>query len=193
MAVTAINLVAGPATVYGGAFGATEPAASAVGTAPASATWTDFGGTDGGVKINIDLDYFVLEVDQITDRVGSRLQKREVTVETNLAEVTLTNLKTAINGGTITSTASNSSFDPLNDSSATQPNYTALIVDGWAPLGTAGASASARRRFIIRKVLNTDAVGTEYKKDGQTFIPVKFTGHYVSGSIAPFAVHDQLT
>src|SRR5215207_4154702 len=192
MAVTAINLVAGPATVYGGAFGATEPAASAVATAPSSAVWTDFGGTDGGVKINIDLDYFVLEVDQLVDRVGSRLQKREVTVETNLAEVTLANLKTAINGGTITASSGWSSFDPLQDTSATQPNYTALIVDGFAPLPSASAS-SARRRFIIRKVLNTDAVGSEYKKDGQTFIPVKFTGHYVSEAIKPFAVHDQLT
>lgn len=193
MAVTSANLVAGPATVYGGAFGATEPAASAVSSVPSSAVWTDFGGTDGGVKINIDLDYFTLDVDQITDRVGSRLQKREVTVETNLAEPTLANLKTAINGGTITASAAYQTFDPLNDSSATQPNYTALIIDGFAPLGTAGASASARRRFIIRKVLNTDAVGTEYKKDGQTFIPVKFTAHYVSSTTGPFAVHDQLT
>jgi hypothetical protein len=193
VAVTSANLVAGPATVYTGAFGATEPAASAVGTVPSSAVWTDMGGTDGGVKINIDLDYFALEVDQVVDRVGSRLQKREITVETNLAEATLTNLKTAINGGTITATAAYQSLDPLNDNSATQPNYTAVIIDGFAPLGTAGASASARRRFIIRKVLNTDAVGTEYKKDGQTFIPVKLTAHYVSGSISPFRVDDQLT
>ena len=81
----------------------------------------------------------------------------------------------------------------MNDNSATQPNYTAVIIDGWAPLGTAGASASARRRFIVRKVINTDAVGMEYKKDGQTFIPVKLTAHYVSGSVSPFAIHDQLT
>jgi hypothetical protein len=193
VAVTAANLVAGPAVVYTGAFGAAEPAASAVSTVPSSAVWTDQGGTDGGVKINIDLDYFTLGVDQIVDRVGSRLQKREITVETNLAEATLANLKTAINGGTITASAAYQTFDPLNDNSATQPNYTAMIIDGWAPLGTAGASASARRRFIVRKVLNTDAVGMEYKKDGQTFIPCKFTAHYVSGTVGPFAVHDQLT
>jgi hypothetical protein len=193
VAVTSANLVAGPATVYTGAFGATEPASTAVNTVPSSAAWTDIGGTDGGVKINFDLDYFALEVDQIVDRVGSRLQKREITVETNLAEATLTNLRMALNGGTISSSAAWSAFDPLNDNSATQPNYTALIIDGFAPLGTAGASASARRRFIIRKVLNTDAVGTEYKKDGQTFIPVKMTAHYVSGTTSPFVVHDQLT
>jgi hypothetical protein len=186
-------LVAGPATVYTGAFGASEPAASAVNTVPSSAAWTDIGGTDGGVKLNIDLDYFDLSVDQITDRVGSRLSKREITVETNLAENTLANLKMAINGGTITASAAYQTFDPLNDSSATQPNYTAVIIDGWAPLGTGAASASARRRFIVRKVLNTDAVGVSYEKDKQTFIPVKLTAHYVSGTVAPFAVHDQLT
>jgi hypothetical protein len=193
VAVTSANLVAGPAVVYYGSFGATEPAASAVSSAPSSAVWTDLGGTNDGVKINIDLNYFELEVDQIVDRVGSRLEKREITVETNLAEATLTNLKQAVNGGTISATAAYQTFDPLNDNSATQPNYYALIIDGFAPLGTAGASASARRRFIVRKVLNTDAVGMEYKKDGQTFIPVKLTAHYVSSTTGPFAIHDQLT
>ena len=193
MAVTSANLVAGPANVYYGSFGATEPAASAVSSAPSSAVWTDQGGTSDGVKINIDLNYFELEVDQVVDRVGSRLEKREVTIETNLAEATLTNLKQAINGGTITASAAYQTFDPLNDNSASQPSYYALIVDGWAPLGTGAASASARRRFIARKVLNTDAVGMEYKKDGQTFIPVKLTCHYVSSTTGPFAIHDQLT
>jgi len=193
VAVTSANLVAGPATVYYGSFGATEPAASAVSSVPSSAAWTDVGGTNDGVKINIDLNYFELEVDQITDVVGSRLEKRVVTIETNLAEATLTNLKQAINGGTITASTAYQTFDPLNDSSATQPSYYALIVDGWAPLGTAGASASARRRFIARKVLNADAVGMEYKKDGQTFIPVKLKCHYVSSTTGPFAIHDQLT
>jgi hypothetical protein len=193
MGVTSANLVAGPAVVYTGAFGATEPADSAVATAPSSAAWTDQGGTDGGVKINIDLDYFDLSVDQIVDRVGSRLQKREITVETNLAEATLANLKTAINGGTITASAAYQALDPLNDNSATQPAYTAMIIDGFAPLGTGAASASARRRFIVRKVLNTDAVGMSYEKDKQTFIPVKLTAHYVSSAIAPFRVVDQLT
>jgi hypothetical protein len=185
-------LVAGPATVYTGAFGATEPAASAVATVPSSAAWTDIGGTDGGVKINIDLDYFDLSVDQIVDRVGSRLSKREITLETNLAENTLANLKIAVNGGTITASTAYQTFDPLNDSSATQPNYTAVIIDGWAPLGTVSASASARRRFIVRRVLNTDAVGVSYEKDKQTFIPVKMTAHYVSSTVGPFAIHDQL-
>lgn len=193
MAVTSANLVAGPATVYYGSFGATEPAASAVSSAPSSAAWTDLGGTSDGVKINIDLNYFELEVDQITDRVGSRLEKREVTIETNLAEVTLANLKQALNGGTISATAAYQTFDPLNDSSATQPTYFALLVDGWAPLGTGAASASARRRFVARKVIQTDAVGLEYKKDGQTFIPVKLTCHYVSSTTGPFQVIDQLT
>jgi hypothetical protein len=188
MAVTATNLVAGPATLYGGAFGATEPASTAVGSVPSSATWTDFGGTNDGTTLSVKLDYFDLEVDQIVDKVGSRLQDREITVKTVLAEPTLTNLKTALNGGTISTSAGLwSAFEPLNDSSATQPNYTALIVDGYAP-----GLTSKRRRFIIRKVLNVESVDTEYKKDGQTMIPVSFRAHYVSSSTSPFVVHDEL-
>ena len=182
MAVVTTNIVAGPATVYYGAFGATEPASSAIASAPSSAIWTDFGGTNDGTTIDIALDYFELEVDQIVDRVGSRLQKREISVTTNLAETTLTNLKTAINGGTI----AGQQFEPLNDSSATQPNYAAIIVDGFAP-----GLVQKRRRFIVRKVLNTEAVGLEYKKDGQTMIPIKMSAHYVSSSAAPFVIHDE--
>jgi hypothetical protein len=47
------------------------------------------------------------------------------------------------------------------------------------------------RRVIVRKALSTDAVEIAYTKDKQTLYGVKFSGHYVSASIAPVHIVDQ--
>jgi hypothetical protein len=185
VAVTATNLVQGPATLYSGAFGALEPTDATVNTTPAASSWTDVGGTDGGVKLTIDQSYTELEVDQIVDRVGSRLTKRNFVVETAMAEPTLANLSLALNGGTSASAAGYASFDPSFASSATQPTYKALLFDGWAPGGT------FNRRVIVRKALSTDAVELDYTKDKKTMYGVKFSGHYVTASISPIHIVDQ--
>jgi hypothetical protein len=184
MAVTATNLILGPGTMYSGAFGAVEPADSAVNTTPATSAWTDLGATDGGVTLTIDQKFTELTVDQIVDSLGRRLTQREIMVDTNLAEPTLTNLSLAMNGGTSATGSGYASLDPLNVTSATQPTYVAVILDGYAPNGF-------RRRVIIRKSLNTSSLKAAYAKDKETYIPVTFAGHYVSSSITPFHVVDQ--
>ena len=50
-----------------------------------------------------------------------------------------------------------------------------------------------RRRVVVRKVLSIDDVETAYKKDEMNLFPVTFAAHYVSASIKPFRVIDQLT
>lgn len=184
MSVTATNVIMGPGTLYTGAFGATEPADTAVNTTPQASAWTDVGGTDGGVKFGIDNTYTELQVDQVVDRLGSRLTKRDFVVSTNLAEPTLANLSIALNGGTAATGSGFASFEPNYATSATQPTYVAVLLDGFAP-------SQFRRRVILRKALSTAKVDSEYTKDKQTFFPVEFTGHYVSASIAPFKVVDQ--
>jgi hypothetical protein len=184
MSVTTTNLIQGPATLYQGLFGATEPADTAVNTTPATSAWTDLGGTQDGVKLSVDQTYSELEVDQITVRVGSRLTKVDFTIETSLAEATLENLSMSLNGGTAASGAGWKSYDPNVSSSATQPTYFAVIMDGYAP-------GQFRRRIIGRRMLNTDSSELAYTKDKQTLIPIKLSGHYVSASIAPFHIVDQ--
>lgn len=187
MSVTATNLTMGPGTLYTGAFGATEPADTAVNATPAASAWTDVGGTDGGVKLSVDQKFTELTVDQIVDSVGRRLTQREVMLDTNLAEPTLANLSMAMNGGTAATGSGFASLEPLNVTSATQPTYIAVIMDGYAP----GTTQTFRRRVIARKCLNTSRLDMAYSKDKQTFIPVTFSAHYVSSSIASFHVVDQ--
>ncbi|MFD1274859.1 hypothetical protein ACFQ51_34805 [Streptomyces kaempferi] len=184
MAVTTTNLIQGPSTLYSGVFGATEPTDTAVNTTPAASAWTDLGGTQDGVKLSIDQTYSELEVDQITLRVGSRLTKADFTIETSLAEPTLENLSLSLNGGTAASGSGWKSFDPNVSSSATQPNYFAVIMDGYAP-------GQFRRRIIGRRMLNTDSSELSYTKDKQTLIPIKLASHYVSSVTAPFHIVDQ--
>lgn len=143
------------------------------------------GATDGGVKVIQNQQYSVLNVDQIVDNPERRMTSREVTIQTQLAEPTIANLVLANNGGTAASAAGVATFDPVDSSAATGlPNYFAVLVDGVAPGGF-------RRRFIIRKALNTQSVESDYKKDGQAYWTVTFASHYVSASIKPYRIIDQ--
>jgi hypothetical protein len=184
MAVDVTNLIAGPGTLYTGAFGATEPADSAVNTSPPGSAWTDVGATQDGLTLNIVQEFFELEVDQIVDIPGRRLTKRDLQLQTNMAEPTLANLALALNGGTVAASSGYSTYEPSDDTSATQPTYKALLFDGFAPDGL-------RRRVVARKALSVEGVETSYQKDEQTLFPVTFSCHYVSPSIKPFRVIDQ--
>lgn len=189
MGVTATNLLQGPGTLYEGAFGATEPADTAINTSPASSAWTDLGGTTDGAMFGVAQTWSELEVDQLIETVGRRLTKRETTVKTNLAEATLANLAMAINNSAPTSGAGYNALDWDNTDSATQPTYRSHILDGYAP-GSTGAT-QYRRRVILRKVLNTSSPELAYKKDAMTVIPVEFHTHYVSPSIKSLHIVDQ--
>lgn len=188
MSVSVSNLVQGPATLYIGAFSAVEPLDTAVNSTPQASAWTDLGGTMGGAEITISQEYKELEVDQIVDVPGRRLVKRDMSVKTNLAEPTLANLTYILNDGTVgaSGTGYAGTFEPNNQSSATQPTYRALIIDGYAP-----GAAGQRRRLIVRRVLSTDNVQFAYKKDDQNVFTVTWSAHYVSSVISPYHIVDQ--
>jgi hypothetical protein len=194
IAVVVNNLVLGPARLYANLFGATEPADSTVtpnGTiTPPGGSWIDVGGTDGGVNVEIDSTYTALVVDQIIMDVGARLTDIKFLVAAKLSELTLANINQALNQ--IATAGSGSGYNTLDipvGSSATQPAYAALIVDGWAPMLSTGAPAL--RRSIIRKVLCQTKVGMMYDKKTQQSIDCNWQAYFVSGSINPVHIVDQ--
>jgi hypothetical protein len=194
LAVNAANLVLGPARLYVAPFGSTEPADSAVTpngpTSPPSAPWSDVGGTDGGVTFEVDNTYTDLTVDQLTMNVGARLTEMKMTVTAKLSEMTLANLQTSLNSiGTTGSGSGYSTLDVPVGSSATQPTYAALIIDGWAP--TLSTGAAALRRVIVRKVLSQVKATLSYDKKTQQALDCTFTAYYVSSSINPVHIVDQ--
>lgn len=174
MSVTSTNLLQGPATLYWGTFGATEPATLT--TAPAT-PWVDLGGTNDGLELEVADEYSQLSVDQLLMAPESRRTGRAVSLKTNLAEVTAENFARAINNSqpvTATGTKTLTLDDGL---AAFQPAYSAILFDGYAPGGF-------RRRVIIRKTLQTDSTAQSYKKDDQTLLPVTFMAHWVSASVS---------
>jgi hypothetical protein len=192
--VNAANLVLGPARLYVAPFGSTEPTDASVTpngpSSPPSSPWTDVGGTDGGVNLEVDNTYTDLAVDQLTMNVGARLTEMKMTVTAKLSEMTLNNLQTALNNIGITS--SGSGYETLEipvTSSATQPTYAGLIIDGWAP--TLSTGAAALRRVIVRKVLSQVKATLSYDKKTQQALDVTFTAYYVSSGINPIHIVDQ--
>lgn len=188
MSATVTNLIQGPGTLYSAPFGAVEPADATVNTPPAATgvgSFADVGGTLGGVTLSIKRTYVELEVDQVIDIPGRRQTKREVTIITDLAEPTLANLMLASNNDSVSTTgASFSASEPVLGTASTQPIYSALLFDGFAPGGFV-------RRVIVRRGLQTGEMKVKYNKKDQTVLQVIFEAHYVSSLIKPFKIIDQ--
>jgi hypothetical protein len=174
------------------AFGTAAPADSAV-ASPPGAGWTDVGGTQGGIMGEIDNTYMEQVVDQVPLPVGGRLTKQAITVTTQLAEATLANLQLAMNGLISVSVQSGYTTSDLQTAtSATQPQYSTLIMDGWAPT-TGTTEVSCRRRSIIWKVLSAGKATFAYEMDKNTVFNVTFTAYFVSSSVSPWHSIDVTT
>lgn len=196
MSINALNLVMGPARLYVAPFGSTEPADSAVSPTgyltPPGGAWTDVGATDGGVTLEIDNTYTALTCDQVIMDVGARLTEMKMQVTAKLAEMTLTNFQTAINNiGTVSVQSSYQTMEIPVGSSTTQPGYIALIVDGWAPMTNAGTPAL--RRIIVRKVLSQVKASLAFTKKDQDAFDCTWAAYFVSNSINPLHLVDELT
>jgi len=139
----------------------------------------------------VDNTYTQQNVDQLVDPVGARLTKRAISVTTQLAEATLQNLSLALNGLLTISPQSGYSTAMLQTTtSATQPEYTSLIIDGWAPT-TGTTETSCRRRAILYKGLTQSKISMEYDMQKNAVYSVVWTAYWVSPSISPIYWDDQ--
>ena len=94
------------------------------------------------------------------------------------------------NGSTASITkATYKSFEPLTSAASFQPVYSSILLRGAAP----GGNAAFYRHIIGRKVLSSDGFEFEQAKDKQAGFKAKWSLNYVSSSIAPFAVIDELS
>lgn len=103
MAVDSTEVLMGPCDVYVGAYGATEPTLGDWSTAIDTSIWVPAGATSGGVKLSASIDSKTIEVDQVMEELGVRITGRKVACETELSQITLENIKSLMNSGTITS------------------------------------------------------------------------------------------
>jgi hypothetical protein len=137
MAVTITNLIEGPAQMWVGVFGTTEPTGNGVAV---GAGWVDVGGTDGGVNAEIQQTYDRMTVDQVAGGVDARLVDQISKIGTNLAEATLANFRVALNQ--LVSAATFVEVDPTL--TGTSPNFQAVLLRGMRPGGGYYVSASIK-------------------------------------------------
>jgi hypothetical protein len=182
MSVTPGNLAMGPGDLYVAAFGAAEPLPVEINGTPATSAWTNVGGTLGGLAFNIVNTWKELDVDQLIEVPERRRTKREVTLKTSLAEVTMANFVVAMTGGVVTTSDTNADvYTPDDVTSGNSPTYKAILFDGFGGGGF-------RRRVKIRKCLNADNVDVQFHPNNQTTYPCVFHSHYVSPSIRSWEV-----
>ena len=193
MSITPQNICMGPATVYWAPFGSTEPAYTAITSPPSSSVWTDVGGTTDGSSVLLEVQHSLtdIHVEQLIDPVGARVSKRVIQVTVSLEEGTLNNLNLAMNQLSTQTTGSGYTvFDPLTSITSLQPQYMAILIDGWAPTTNTDETA-CRRRMVVRKCLSSSKVDLEYEKTKPVLYNTTWTGYWVSSSVAPFEITDQ--
>lgn len=105
-------LALGPGILYIAVLGTTEPTDLTTPWATVSANWITLGYTDEGSKFNYSVNSENVEVAEELDPVAVALTSRDLSLAFALAEVTATNLKRALNGGTIVSGAGIVTFEP---------------------------------------------------------------------------------
>jgi len=191
--INPLNYVRGPARIWRGAFGVTEPAqTNSALIADPGAGWTFVGATEGGASWEDDQTVSGTRADQVIDEIGARVTARKTMLTASLLEATLANLALALNNfGTTTQPASGISvYDPGQFTAGDIPAYSAILIDGWAPQISGGGKA--RRRVIFRKVLNTSAkISQDYDPTKDALLAVTMQCYYVSSSISPYVVMDQ--
>jgi len=175
--VTPSNVLQGPAEIYTGDFGATEPATA--GADIDGSEWTFVGATDGGATLTVSQTYSNMVIDQVALPVGTRLTGQTVELATTLAEATLASLKRSMNDAS----AAGTTFELDSEIANADPAYSAILLKGLAPGGTP-------RLVIIRRALSTANVALAWKKDGLTVIPVTFSGFYVSKTVAAIKIDE---
>jgi hypothetical protein len=196
MAVTPFNIIQGPGQLFVASYPQTLTAyypAVNPNTVAVTSPFIDAGGTTGGVTVEVDETMSDIKVDQLLDPVGARATARTIQVTTTLMETSLPQLQVALNGttgATYTSTAAYGQLDLTTTTSATQPSYSVIIVDGWAP--TLSTGVASKRRFIIQKALSQPKISQKFDMTSQATVSVTFTAYYVSNSVAPFSIIDGL-
>lgn len=191
--IVAGNLMVGAAKVYTGpeitdANQATIETAIFATTTPtfAPATWTDQGLTDGGVNASLQKSYANHTVDQTPDWVASTPTERHAQIQTTLASVLLDKFKIANNGGTITTgmggTAAWSKWEPITNTIDTPETYISVALFGKRLDGKPCV-------VVVRRTLSVDNMDFAFTKDTKTTLGVSWGGHFVSDTLAPFAVY----
>lgn len=151
------TLALGPGKLLVAPVGSAEPADL---TTAWNAAWKEIGYTDEGSELAFDLTWDDVTVAEEVDPVGQVLKERVTSVSFAMAEVTVRNLRIALNGGTITSGTGIQTYVPP-----------AASAEGFLAIGF--ESDDAQERWVFRKTKQSGKVALKRRKGAdKTVIPV---------------------
>lgn len=131
------------------------------------------GATMDGVNVQYEPDYTDIEVDQLKDAALIYQNGYKVTVNTNVAEATLANLKVAWGMPDASLEPAGGGKQKLNlPIPADDPVERKLIVYGKSPAAT--ASLIKYRKYFCRRAISVDASSHALKRGEATMFPVSF-------------------
>ena len=138
-----------------------------------AAGWNDFGATDGGLTVNRGYDKTDWEVDQVVGIIDQFITGCNVSLETSLAEASITNLQIAWEGGTTSVDvveSPNETTLPIGAPSSVTERMISFIVDKREVTGVKYVRAYV---FWIAKFDGSDS-SHSYNKSDKVLVPVKF-------------------
>lgn len=163
----------GPGYLYIAPLGTTEPTDLTTPWTTVAPAWVQLGYTDEGSQFTYSIDTDTVEVAEELDPIKTAINSRTITVAFALAEITATNMKRALNGGTITTGTGIVTFEPPDLGTEVRTML------GWE-------SEDHTERWVYRQCFSTGDVGIERRKGNtKSVIATEWTLEKPAGA-APF-------
>jgi hypothetical protein len=160
----------GPGYLYWGPLGTANPTNTVAGskfTDTWPVAWLLIGATDEGSEFSYQLDTDNVEVAEYLDPVAVATTGRTVSISFAMAQIHTTNLKRALNGGTITTTGTGATT--LNEYAPPDVGSEVRAMIGWE-------SQDSTERLVCYQVLQTGNVNIQRRKGAnKALLPVEFT------------------
>jgi len=183
-AITTPNLLTDPGFLFWAPLATTIPANTVVGskfTDSWPVGWLQLGATVEGSTLSYDLNVEAITVAELFDPIKFPTTGRTGTLSFALAEFSMTNLKRAMNGGTITVTGTTTTT--MSSYAFPTPGQEARAMLGWE-------SADATVRIVVPQAISSGTVEMAFQKAPNfASIPTTWNMEIPSGSSQPFNIY----
>lgn len=177
------NLLTDPGYLFWAPLGSTAPVNTVAGslfTDTWPVAWLGLGATEDGSTFSYESKVEPIRVAELFDPVRYATTERSGSIAFNLADFTLTNLRRALNGGTIITTGTGATA--LNEYAPPDPGTEVRAMIGWE-------SRDATVRLVAYQCLNGGTISSAFKKAPDiAVIPFEFNFEIPAGATKPFRV-----
>jgi hypothetical protein len=183
-AVVTPNLLVDPGWLFHAPLGSTLPTNTVTGSVFSDAwpaAWLPLGATTEGSTFSYETSVEAMSVAELFDPVKYATVERTGSLAFTLASYTLTNLKRALNGGTITTTGSGATA--MNSYALPTPGTEVRSMLGWE-------SSDSTVRLIVLQALSSGTIEMAFQKAPDfASIPFEWSLEVPSGSSQPFNIY----